>query len=228
MKLKINTLRILVLAVNLGVTVFIVTGYLNGMGLYGELSGGGRQAKVESTGEFAVLKSPSDFKYDGKDIDKGESALSKVSKAAEQLMPKRLTEKKKVEKKKEKPVEGGPLQKENWRLMQVFHFSSTPRWIRLEKKVGGRISSNFSRGPGNRRKVPFIHAENSAMVPLDTQRFVDEEKGLDFHIHYVDAEKLVYWTDNPDQKYSLHRVCESDYLGRTRDAGVLGPRKRRG
>tara|TARA_B100000949_G_C14235033_1_gene430736 strand:- start:620 stop:1231 length:612 start_codon:yes stop_codon:yes gene_type:complete len=54
---------------------------------------------------------------------------------------------------------------------------------------------------------------------------VDEERGLDFKVHYVDADKIIYWTDNRNRKYSLPRVSESYFLEETREERRLAPKK---
>ena len=62
MNLNVNTVRILMMGVNLGVTVFIVTGYLGGMGLPSISSMFSDGSAEEGAALSIELKKPSSFK----------------------------------------------------------------------------------------------------------------------------------------------------------------------
>ena len=264
MNLNVNTVRILMMGVNLGVTVFIVTGYLGGMGLPSISSMFSDGSAEEGAALSVELKKPSSFKYTDKDLVQPESAESKVRASAAWLMPKppappvvatELTdpveeeEEEEPETKDGEPIEGGPLQKDNWNYVHGIIFSETPlkSWIRLEKKDEQKTSSlpspsRYSRGRSSssrsssrstssiRRsssssKIRSASSANTITLTLEDRWFVDEEKGLDFKVHYVDADKIIYWTDNPNRKYSLPRVSESYFLEETREERRLAPKK---
>lgn len=262
MKLNVNTMRILLMALNIGVTAFIVTGYVEGMGQGGILSMFSGDAAGDSRPESADLdiKKGNYFKYTDKDLVQPESAESRLRASATWLMPQppvdpvsvseELAEP--IEEEEEEPIpengepiEGGPLQKDNWFYVHGIIFSETPlkSWIRLEKKDDkkkasipspsrysrGRSSSSRSsssiRRSSSSSKLSSARLANSITLTLEDRWFVDEEKGLDFKVHHVDAEKLVYWTDNPNRKYSLSRVSESYFLEETREERRLAPKK---
>lgn len=260
MNLNVNTVRILMMGVNLGVTVFIVTGYLGGMGLPGISSMFSAASDEESVSASVKLKKPSSFKYTDKDLVQPESSESKVRASAAWLMPKppappvvatestdpvEEEEEEEPETKDGEPIEGGPLQKDNWNYVHGIIFSETPlkSWIRLEKKDEKKTSSlpspsRYSRGRSSssrssssiRRsssssKGRSASSANTITLTLEDRWFVDEEKGLDFKVHYVDADKIIYWTDNPNRKYSLARVSESYFLEETREERRLAPKK---
>ena len=262
MKLNVNTVRILMMGVNLGVTVFIVTGYLGGMGLPSISSMFSTGSDEEDAASVSVeLKKPSYFKYTDKDLVEPESSESKVRASAAWLMPKppappvvavestdpaeEEEEEEEPETKDGEPIEGGPLQKDNWNYVHGIIFSETPlkSWIRLEKKDEQKASSlpspsRYSRGRSSssrssssiRRsssssKARSASSANTITLTLEERWFVDEEKGLDFKVHYVDADKIIYWTDNPNRKYSLPRVSESYFLEETREERRLAPKK---
>ncbi len=260
MNLNVNTVRILMMGVNLGVTVFIVTGYLGGMGLPGISSMFSAGSDEESVSASVKLKKPSSFKYTDKDLVQPESSESKVRASAAWLMPKppappvvatestdpvEEEEEEEPETKDGEPIEGGPLQKDNWNYVHGIIFSETPlkSWIRLEKKDEKKTSSlpspsRYSRGRSSssrssssiRRsssssKGRSASSANTITLTLEDRWFVDEEKGLDFKVHYVDADKIIYWTDNPNRKYSLARVSESYFLEETREERRLAPKK---
>ena len=260
MKLNVNTVRILLMGVNLGVTVFIVTGYLGGMGLPTISSLFSAGSDEEAAFASVELKKPSYFKYTDKDLVQPESSESKVRASAAWLMPKppappvvaveptdpaEEEEEEEPETKDGEPIEGGPLQKDNWNYVHGIIFSETPlkSWIRLEKKDEKKASSlpspsRYSRGRSSssrssssiRRsssssKVRSASSANTITLTLEDRWFVDEEKGLDFKVHYVDADKIIYWTDNPNRKYSLPRVSESYFLEETREERRLAPKK---
>ena len=82
MNLNVNTVRILLMGVNLGVTVFIVTGYLGGMGLPGISSMFSAGSEEEAESVSVELKKPSSFKYTDKDLVQPESSESKVRASA--------------------------------------------------------------------------------------------------------------------------------------------------
>ena len=88
MNLNVNTVRILLMGVNLGVTVFIVTGYLGGMGLPSISSMFSAGSEEEAASVSVELKKPSSFKYTDKDLVAPESSESKVRASAAWLMPK--------------------------------------------------------------------------------------------------------------------------------------------
>ena len=264
MNLNVNTVRILMMGVNLGVTVFIVTGYLGGMGLPSISSMFSDGSAEEGAALSVELKKPSSFKYTDKDLVQPESAESKVRASAAWLMPKppappvvateptdpvEEEEEEEPETKDGEPIEGGPLQKDNWNYVHGIIFSETPlkSWIRLEKKDEQKTSSlpspsRYSRGRSSssrsssrstssiRRsssssKIRSASSANTITLTLEDRWFVDEEKGLDFKVHYVDADKIIYWTDNPNRKYSLPRVSESYFLEETREERRLAPKK---
>jgi len=260
MKLNVNTVRILLMGVNLGVTVFIVTGYLGGMGLPSISSLFSAGSDEEAAFASVELKNPSYFKYTDKDLVQPESSESKVRASAAWLMPKppappvvaveptdpaEEEEEEEPETKDGEPIEGGPLQKDNWNYVHGIIFSETPlkSWIRLEKKDEQKASSlpspsRYSRGRSSssrssstiRRsssssKARSASSANTITLTLEDRWFVDEEKGLDFKVHYVDADKIIYWTDNPNRKYSLPRVSESYFLEETREERRLAPKK---
>ncbi len=257
MKLNVNTVRILLMGVNLGVTVFIVTGYLGGMGISSMFSAGSDE---EAASVSVELKNPTSFKYTDKDLVQSESAEKKVLASAAWLMPKppappvvateptdpvEEEEEEEPETKDGEPIEGGPLQKDNWNYVHGIIFSETPlkSWIRLEKKDEKKASSlpspsRYSRGRSSssrssssiRRsssssKVRSASSANTITLTLEDRWFVDEERGLDFKVHYVDADKIIYWTDNRNRKYSLPRVSESYFLEETREERRLAPKK---
>ena len=158
MKLNVNTVRILLMGVNLGVTVFIVTGYLGGMGLPGISSMFSAGSDEEAASVSVELKNPTSFKYTDKDLVQSESAEKKVLASAAWLMPKlpappvvateptdpaEEEEEEEPETKDGEPIEGGPLQKDNWNYVHGIIFSETPlkSWIRLEKKDEKKASS---------------------------------------------------------------------------------------
>ncbi len=261
MKLNVNTVRILLMGVNLGVTVFIVTGYLGGMGLPSISSMFSAGSDEEAAFASVELKKPSYFKYTDKDLVQPESSESKVRASAAWLMPKppappvvavdptdsaeEEEEEEEPETKDGEPIEGGPLQKDNWNYVHGIIFSETPlkSWIRLEKKDEQKASSlpspsRYSRGRSSssrssstiRRsssssKARSASSANTITLTLEDRWFVDEEKGLDFKVHHVDADKIIYWTDNPNRKYSLPRVSESYFLEETREERRLAPKK---
>ena len=260
MNLNVNTVRILLMGVNLGVTVFIVTGYLGGMGMpsISSMFSAGSEEEAESVS--VELKKPSSFKYTDKDLVQPESSESKVRASAAWLMPKppappvvateptdpvEEEEEEEPETKDGEPIEGGPLQKDNWNYVHGIIFSETPlkSWIRLEKKDEQKTStlpspSRYSRGRSSssrssssiRRsssssKSRSASSANTITLTLEDRWFQDEEKGLDFKVHSVDADKIIYWTDNPNRKYSLPRVSESYFLEETREERRLAPKK---
>ena len=260
MNLNVNTVRILLMGVNLGVTVFIVTGYLGGMGLPGISSMFSAGSEEEAESVSVELKKPSSFKYTDKDLVQPESSESKVRASAAWLMPKppappvvateptdpvEEEEEEEPETKDGEPIEGGPLQKDNWNYVHGIIFSETPlkSWIRLEKKDEQKTStlpspSRYSRGRSSssrssssiRRsssssKSRSASSANTITLTLEDRWFQDEEKGLDFKVHSVDADKIIYWTDNPNRKYSLPRVSESYFLEETREERRLAPKK---
>ncbi len=265
MKLNVNTVRILMMGVNLGVTVFIVTGYLGGMGMPSISSMFSDGSAEEGAALSVELKKAGDFKYTDKDLVEPESAESKVRASAAWLMPKppappvvateptdpvEEEEEEEPETKDGEPIEGGPLQKDNWNYVHGIIFSETPlkSWIRLEKKDEQKTSSlpspsRYSRGRSSssrssssrssssiRRsssssKGRSASSANTITLTLEDRWFVDEEKGLDFKVHHVDADKIIYWTDNPNRKYSLPRVSESYFLEETREERRLAPKK---
>jgi len=248
------------MGVNLGVTVFIVTGYLGGMGMpsISSMFSAGSEEEAESVS--VELKKPSSFKYTDKDLVQPESSESKVRASAAWLMPKppappvvateptdpvEEEEEEEPETKDGEPIEGGPLQKDNWNYVHGIIFSETPlkSWIRLEKKDEQKTStlpspSRYSRGRSSssrssssiRRsssssKSRSASSANTITLTLEDRWFQDEEKGLDFKVHSVDADKIIYWTDNPNRKYSLPRVSESYFLEETREERRLAPKK---
>jgi len=248
------------MGVNLGVTVFIVTGYLGGMGLPGISSMFSAGSEEEAESVSVELKKPSSFKYTDKDLVQPESSESKVRASAAWLMPKppappvvateptdpvEEEEEEEPETKDGEPIEGGPLQKDNWNYVHGIIFSETPlkSWIRLEKKDEQKTStlpspSRYSRGRSSssrssssiRRsssssKSRSASSANTITLTLEDRWFQDEEKGLDFKVHSVDADKIIYWTDNPNRKYSLPRVSESYFLEETREERRLAPKK---
>ena len=260
MNLNVNTVRILLMGVNLGVTVFIVPGYLGGMGLPGISSMFSAGSEEEAPSVSVELKKPSSFKYTDKDLVQPESSESKVRASAAWLMPKppappvvateptdpvEEEEEEEPETKDGEPIEGGPLQKDNWNYVHGIIFSETPlkSWIRLEKKDEQKTStlpspSRYSRGRSSssrssssiRRsssssKSRSASSANTITLTLEDRWFQDEEKGLDFKVHSVDADKIIYWTDNPNRKYSLPRVSESYFLEETREERRLAPKK---
>ena len=260
MNLNVNTVRILLMGVNLGVTVFIVTGYLGGMGLPSISSMFSAGSEEEAASVSVELKKPSSFKYTDKDLVQPESSESKVRASAAWLMPKppappvvateptdpvEEEEEEEPETKDGEPIEGGPLQKDNWNYVHGIIFSETPlkSWIRLEKKDEQKTStlpspSRYSRGRSSssrssssiRRsssssKGRSASSANTITLTLEDRWFQDEEKGLDFKVHSVDADKIIYWTDNPNRKYSLPRVSESYFLEETREERRLAPKK---
>jgi hypothetical protein len=262
MKLNVNTMRILLMALNIGVTAFIVTGYVEGMGQGGILSIFSGDADGDSRPESADLdiKKGRYFEYKD-DIVQPESAAKRLQASATWLMPQppadpvsvseelvEPTEEEEEEPIPEngEPIEGGPLQKDNWFYVHGIIFSETPlkSWIRLEKKdaekkasipspsrysrsrsSGSRSSSSSIRRSSSSSKLNSARSANSITLTLEDRWFVDEEKGLDFKVHHVDAEKFVYWTDNPNRKYSLSRVSESYFLEETREERRLAPKK---
>ena len=260
MKLNVNTVRILLMGVNLGVTVFIVTGYLGGMGMPSISSMFSAGSDEEAASASVELKRPDDFKYTDKDRVDPTTPMSKVGASAAWLMPKppappvvavestdpaEEEEEEEPETKDGEPIEGGPLQKDNWNYVHGIIFSETPlkSWIRLEKKddkkkasipspsrysksrsSSGRSTSSIRRSSSS-SKLSSARSANSVTLTLEDRWFVDDEKGLDFKVHHVDAEKLVYWTDNPNRKYSLSRVSESYFLEETREERRLAPKK---
>tara|TARA_B100001750_G_scaffold197125_1_gene169642 strand:+ start:1903 stop:3099 length:1197 start_codon:yes stop_codon:yes gene_type:complete len=252
------------MGVNLGVTVFIVTGYLGGMGLPSISSMFSAGSEEEAASVSVELKKPSSFKYTDKDLVQPESSESKVRASAAWLMPKppappvvateptdpvEEEEEEEPETKDGEPIEGGPLQKDNWNYVHGIIFSETPlkSWIRLEKKDEQKTStlpspSRYSRGRSSssrsssrssssiRRsssssKGRSASSANTITLTLEDRWFQDEEKGLDFKVHSVDADKIIYWTDNPNRKYSLPRVSESYFLEETREERRLAPKK---
>ena len=260
MKLNVNTVRILLMGVNLGVTVFIVTGYLGGMGMPSISSMFSAGSDEEVASDSVELKRPDDFKYNDTEFGQSERAEKKILASAGWLMPKppappvvaveptdpaEEEEEEEPETKDGEPIEGGPLQKDNWNYVHGIIFSETPlkSWIRLEKKDEQKTSSlpspsRYSRGRSSssrssssiRRsssssKVRSASSANTITLTLEDRWFVDEEKGLDFKVHYVDADKIIYWTDNPNRKYSLARVSESYFLEETREERRLAPKK---
>ena len=260
MKLNVNTVRILLMGVNLGVTVFIVTGYLGGMGMPSISSMFSAGSDEEAASASVELKRPDDFKYTDKDRVDPTTPMSKVGASAAWLMPKppappvvateptdpaEEEEEEEPETKDGEPIEGGPLQKDNWNYVHGIIFSETPlkSWIRLEKKddkkkasipspsrysksrsSSGRSTSSIRRSSSS-SKLSSARSANSVTLTLEDRWFVDDEKGLDFKVHHVDAEKIFYWTDNPNRKYSLPRVSESYFLEETREERRLAPRK---
>ena len=70
MKLNVNTMRILLMALNIGVTAFIVTGYVEGMGQGGILSMFSGDAAGDRRPESADLgiKKAAYFKYTDKNL----------------------------------------------------------------------------------------------------------------------------------------------------------------
>ena len=260
MKLNVNTVRILLMGVNLGVTVFIVTGYLGGMGMPSISSMFSAGSDEEAASASVELKRPDDFKYTDKDRVDPTTPMSKVGASAAWLMPKppappvvateptdpaEEEEEEEPETKDGEPIEGGPLQKDNWNYVHGIIFSETPlkSWIRLEKKDEKKASSlpspsRYSRGRSSssrssssiRRsssssKARSASSANTITLTLEDRWFVDEERGLDFKVHYVDADKIIYWTDNRNRKYSLPRVSESYFLEETREERRLAPKK---
>ena len=259
MNLNVNTVRILLMGVNLGVTVFIVTGYLGGMGLPSISSMFSAGSEEEAASVSVELKKPSSFKYTDKDLVQPESSESKVRASAAWLMPKppappvvateptdpvEEEEEEEPETKDGEPIEGGPLQKDNWNYVHGIIFSETPlkSWIRLEKKGDQKTSSlpspsRYSRGRSSSSRSSSIRrsssssksrsasSANTITLTLEDRWFQDEEKGLDFKVHSVDADKIIYWTDNPNRKYSLPRVSESYFLEETREERRLAPKK---
>ena len=262
MKLNVNTIRILLMGVNLGVTVIILTSYLGGMGLPSVFSLLGASSGEDTLSEAASVEllKPSHFKYTDKDLIQPKSAEETVRPCATWLMPKPPpppvvvteptdpVEEEEIEEPETKdgePIEGGPLQKDNWNYVHGIIFSETPlkSWIRLEKKDEAKASlpspSRYSRGRSSssrssssslRRsssssKSRSASSANTITLTLEDRWFVDEEKGLDFKVHYVDADKIIYWTDNPNRKYSLARVSESYFLEETREERRLAPKK---
>ena len=137
MKVNVNTIRILFILVNLGVTAFIVVGYLEGLGVVG-----GADASASFAGSSdGGLKSPAAFVYAESDYVQPESRESRLRSVASWLMPERPappapidsgpkeTAEEEVEEPETepgKPIEGGPLQKENWQYVHGIIFPENP------------------------------------------------------------------------------------------------------
>ena len=180
MKVNVNTIRILFMLVNLGVTTFIVLGYLEGMGIVGGAESSGSFSGSSSGG----LKSPAAFVYAESDYIQPESRESRLRSVSSWLMPERpappvavdsgLTEP--VEEEAEepetepgKPIEGGPLQKENWQYVHGIIFPGNPlkSWIRLEKKQENKSpttssSSRFSRSRTSSSRSSSLRRSSSS------------------------------------------------------------------
>ena len=255
MKVNVNTIRILFILVNLGVTSFIVLGYLEGLGVVG----GADAASGFSGSSEGGLKSPAAFVYAESDYVQPESRESRLRSVASWLMPERPAPPVPVdsgptepveepaeepETEPGKPIEGGPLQKENWQYVHGIIFPENPlkSWIRLEKKVENKSpttsssASRFSRSrtsssrsstlrrSSSSSKIRSSSSENTITLVLEKRWFKDEEKGLEFYVHSVAEDKVIYWTDNPRRMYSLPRVSESYYIEVTRGE-TLAPKK---
>ena len=256
MKVNVNTIRILFILVNLGVTSFIVLGYLEGLGVVGGVDAGGGFSGSSEGG----LKSPAAFVYAESDYVQPESRESRLRSVSSWLMPERPAppvpvdsgptkpvEEEVVEPETEpgKPIEGGPLQKENWQYVHGIIFPENPlkSWIRLEKKAENKSptttssSSRFSRSrtsssrsssslrrSSSSSKIRSASSENTITLVLEKRWFKDEEKGLEFYVHSVAEDEIIYWTDNPKRMYSLPRVSESYYIEVTRGE-TLAPKK---
>ena len=255
MKVNVNTIRILFILVNLGVTTFIVVGYLEGLGVVGGADASGSFPGSSDGG----LKSPAAFVYAESDYVQPESRESRLRSAASWLMPERPAppvpvdsgpketaeaEVEEPETEPGKPIEGGPLQKENWQYVHGIIFPENPlkSWIRLEKKDENKSpttsssSSRFSRSrtsssrsstlrrSSSSSKIRSSSSENTITLVLEKRWFKDEDKGLEFYVHSVAEDKIIYWTDNPKRMYSLPRVSESYYIEVTRGE-TLAPKK---
>ena len=223
MKVNVNTIRILFILANLGITTFIVLGYLEGMGLVGG---------ADATGGFSGsseggLKSPAAFVYAESDYIQPESRESRLRSVASWLMPERPAppvpidegptepaeaEVEEPETEPGKPIEGGPLQEENWQYVHGIIFPGNPlkSWIRLEKKQENKLpttsssSSRFSRSrtsssrsssslrrSSSSSKIRSASSENTITLVLEDRWFKDEEKGLEFYVDYVDEQKII-------------------------------------
>ncbi len=249
MKVNVNTIRILFILVNLGVTSFIVLGYLEGLGVVG----GADAASGFSGSSEGGLKSPAAFVYAESDYVQPESRESRLRSVASWLMPERPAPPVPVdsgptepveepveepETEPGKPIEGGPLQKENWQYVHGIILPGNLRdsWVRLEKKEENKSpttsssSSRFSRSrtsssrsstlrrSSSSSKIRSASSENIITLHLEDYRFKAEDKGLDFefYVHHADENEIIYWTDNPKRMYSLPRVSKSYYIEETR------------
>ena len=251
MKVNINTIRILFILVNLGIIAFIVIGYVEGMGLYP----GDKGPDAGSGSSNDGLKSPAGFVYAEADYVQPESRETRLRSAASWLIPARpvpptpidsvttgAAEEDPVEPETAdgEPIEGGPLEKDNWHYVHAFIFPENPlkSWIRLEKKDENKstpsTSSRYSRGRTSSSRSSSlrrssssskIRSENTITLNIEERWYVDEEKGLDFKIDSVSHNELVYWTDNPKRMYKLVKVSESFYLEESREEQRLEPKK---
>lgn len=250
MKVNVNTIRILFILANLGITAFVVLGYVEGMGFIENADAPGGSSAKE-------LKNPVAFVYTEADYVQPESRESRLRSAATWLMPERPAppvpidtgptepageEPEEPEAPPGEPIEGGPLQKENWEYVHGIIFPDNPlkSWIRLEKKEENKpattSSSRFSRSrtsssrssslrrSSSSSKIRSSSSENTITLVLEKRWFKDEEKGLEFYVHDVAEDKIIYWTDNPKRMYSLPRVSESYYIEVTRGE-TLAPKK---
>jgi hypothetical protein len=148
----------------------------------------------------------------------------------------------------EGPQEGGPLAKD-WEYVHAVIVPDDPllSFATLAKKdatsgegtapgsrAGGTSgrnpsvpSSRYRRGSTAGKTSLIAQTDEPLIVYLRRRHYVDEERGLDFWVESIDAERFVYWTDDPKKMFVLKFKSGSDWVeeGREKHLPEIAPPK---